>query len=87
MASASNCFSCTLPWPTRARAASGEQPKSAAISACGKPGYQKQLAKELAAMGNSEMWRAGAATRGLRPKEPAKRVSKSTKGIAGRKTS
>ena len=55
------------------------------ISSCGRAGYQKQLAKELAEMGNSEMWRAGAATRALRPKEKAKKVSKATKGIAGRK--
>jgi len=55
------------------------------ISSCGRAGYQKQLAKELAEMGNSEMWKAGAATRALRPKEKAKKVSKATKGIAGRK--
>ena len=55
------------------------------ISTCGRAGYQKQLAKELAEMGNSEMWRTGAATRALRPKEKAKKVSKATKGIAGRK--
>ena len=45
---------------------------------------KKQLAKELAAIGNSEMWRAGKATRALRPKEPAKKISKTTKGVAGR---
>ncbi len=55
------------------------------ISTCGKPDYQKQLAKELAVIGNSEMWRAGAATRALRPKEPARKISKATKGVAGRK--
>ena len=55
------------------------------ISTCGKPDYQKQLAKELAAIGNSEMWRAGAATRALRPKESARKISKATKGVAGRK--
>ncbi|KPK80263.1 MAG: ketol-acid reductoisomerase [Phycisphaerae bacterium SM23_33] len=55
------------------------------ISACGGPDYQKQLAKELAAMGGSEMWRAGAATRALRPKQAAKKVSRATRGIAGRK--
>ena len=57
------------------------------LSACGKGDYQQRLAEELNAMGNSEMWRAGKATRALRPKEAAKRISKATKGIAGRKTS
>jgi len=54
------------------------------LAACGKPDYQKSLQKELDEMGNSEMWRAGKAVRALRPKEPAKAISKSTKGIAGR---
>ena len=48
---------------------------------------QQQLGKELAAMGNSEMWQAGKATRALRPKEKAKKTTKATKGIAGRKSS
>ena len=55
------------------------------LSACGKAGYQKALGKELAEMGNSEMWRAGAATRSLRPKEKAKKITRATKGVAGRK--
>lgn len=55
------------------------------LSACGRSNYQKQLAKELAVMANSEMWLAGKATRALRPKETAKKISKATKGIAGRK--
>ena len=55
------------------------------LSACGRSDYQEQLGKELAEIRNSEMWRAGAATRALRPKEKAKKTSKSTKGIAGRK--
>jgi ketol-acid reductoisomerase len=54
------------------------------LSACGKPNYQAQLAKELNAMGNSEMWEVGKAVRALRPREPARAISKSTKGIAGR---
>jgi ketol-acid reductoisomerase len=54
------------------------------LTACGKPDYQQQLTKELQAMGNSEMWLAGKATRALRPKEAAKKTSKSTKGIGGR---
>jgi ketol-acid reductoisomerase len=54
------------------------------LSACGKSNYQVALTKELNAMGNSEMWRAGKAVRTLRPKESAKQISKSTKGLAGR---
>jgi ketol-acid reductoisomerase len=54
------------------------------LSACGKPDYQVQLTKELAAMGSSEMWRAGRAVRALRPRETAKQVPRSTKGVAGR---
>jgi ketol-acid reductoisomerase len=54
------------------------------LTACGKPDYQQQLTKELAALGNSEMWSAGKATRALRPKEAAKKISKATKGVAGR---
>ena len=56
------------------------------LSACGKPDYQVQLQKELDAIGNSEMWQAGKAVRALRPKEPAKAISKSTLGVAGRQT-
>ncbi len=55
------------------------------IEACGKPDYQKQLAKELNEMGNSEMWLAGKAVRALRPKEKGKVITKATKGVAGRK--
>jgi hypothetical protein len=54
------------------------------LATCGKPNYQDGLAKELNEMGSSEMWRAGKAVRALRPKELAKQVSKSTKGVAGR---
>ncbi len=49
------------------RVASGKE-CTRVLSACGAPNYQEQLAKELAEMGNSEMWRAGAASRALRPK-------------------
>ena len=55
------------------------------IKACGKPDYQKQLAKELGAIRDSEMWRAGAAVRSLRPAEKAHVTSKGTKGVTGRK--
>lgn len=54
------------------------------LETCGKPDYQKDLAKELSEMGNSEMWLAGKATRSLRPKESAKEITASTKGVAGR---
>jgi len=67
------------------RVVSGEETRRV-LSSCGKPNYQEQLKKELAAMANSEMWRAGKATRALRPKEPAKKTSAATKGLAGRKT-
>lgn len=65
------------------RVASGKEAERV-IKACGRKDYQKQLAKELAAIGNSEMWRAGAAVRALRPKEPARVITKGTKGVAGR---
>ena len=55
------------------------------ISSCGKPDYQKQLAKELNALGTSEMWLAGRAVRTLRPREKARTITKQTKGIGGRK--
>lgn len=56
------------------------------IQSCGKPNYQQQLTRELAQMGDSEMWQAGKAVRALRPKESAKKITKSTKGIAGRRS-
>jgi len=55
------------------------------LTVCGRPDYQERLARELAEMGNSEMWLAGKATRALRPKEKPRKVTRSTKGIAGRK--
>ena len=55
------------------------------LSACGKKNYKELLDKELATMGNSEMWQAGKAARSLRPKEKAKEITKATKGISGRK--
>jgi len=56
------------------------------MSACGRKDYQQQLAKELKAIHDSEMWQAGAATRKLRPKAAARKVTRSTKGVAGRKS-
>jgi ketol-acid reductoisomerase len=65
------------------RVKSGEE-CARVLSACGKADYQQQLGKELDAIGNSEMWTAGKAVRALRPKESARTIAKSTKGIAGR---
>jgi len=67
------------------RVASGAETRRV-ISACGRPDYKALLGKELDAMGNSEMWRAGKATRDLRPKEQAKSDLKSARGTAGRQT-
>ena len=67
------------------RVASGVEARRV-LTACGRPDYQRQLTEELQAIGNSEMWQAGKATRALRPKELAKAVSKTTKGIGGRAT-
>jgi ketol-acid reductoisomerase len=64
--------------------ASGQEAEHV-IKTCGGKDYQKVLAKELGTMRNSEMWRAGAAVRALRPAEKAKVISKSTKGLGGRK--
>jgi ketol-acid reductoisomerase len=55
------------------------------LTTCGKKDYQKGLTKELAQIGNSEMWRTGAAVRALRPKESARQITRSTKGVSGRK--
>jgi len=67
------------------RVASGAETKRV-LSACGKPDYQKQLSKELDVIGNSEMWRAGKATRDLRPKESAKKGARTARGTGGRKS-
>ena len=65
------------------RVAGGAETKRV-LTVCGKSDYKERLAKELAEMGNSEMWQAGKATRALRPKEKAKAITKATKGVAGR---
>ena len=67
------------------RVRSGAETKRV-LSSTGKVNYKDQLTKELDKMANSEMWQAGKATRSLRPKEAAKKTTKATKGIAGRKT-
>lgn len=56
------------------------------IRACGAKNYKQMLDKELSSMGNSEMWQAGKAVRSLRPKEKAKTITRSTRGVAGRKS-
>ena len=55
------------------------------LKVCGAKDYKKKLDKELAEIHNSEMWRAGAASRSLRPKEKAKTLTRGTKGVGGRK--
>ena len=54
------------------------------LDVCGQDDYQEKLGAELAELGNSEMWKAGAATRSLRPKEAAKEITAGTKGVGGR---
>jgi ketol-acid reductoisomerase len=54
------------------------------LEVCGAPDYQERLTKELAEIGNSEMWLAGKATRDLRPHEEGKGISVDTKGVSGR---
>jgi ketol-acid reductoisomerase len=65
------------------RVASGKEAERV-IKACGGKDYQQQLAKELAQIRDSEMWRAGAAVRALRPTESAKSLAKGVKGVSGR---
>lgn len=65
------------------RVASGAE-TARVLDTCGKSTYQEDLGKELAEMGNSEMWQAGKATRSLRPHEAAKQITGNTKGVAGR---
>jgi ketol-acid reductoisomerase len=55
------------------------------LQACGGKNYQQALEKELAAIGNSEMWQAGRAVRTLRPAASGKKViAVSAKGVGGR---
>jgi ketol-acid reductoisomerase len=53
------------------------------IKVCGAKGYGDKVHKELTAIGNSEMWRAGAAVRALRPKTGEAKAAKA-KGTGGR---
>jgi ketol-acid reductoisomerase len=65
------------------RVASGKE-TARVLQTCSAPDYQDKLRAELSELGNSEMWRAGKATRALRPTEAAKVISKDTKGVGGR---
>ncbi len=66
-----------------ARVASGDETRRV-ISSTGRPNYRESLGKELGEMGSSEMWRAGKATRALRPKS-ARAAKSKAKGTGGRK--
>jgi ketol-acid reductoisomerase len=66
-----------------ARVKSGAETKRV-LETCGKPDYQQDLAKELSEIHESEMWRAGAAVRSLRPKEGAKEGAADAAGTGGR---
>ena len=56
------------------------------LTTCGKQNYKALLDKELNVLGASEMWRAGAAVRTLRPKTKAKASGTAVRGTAGRKS-
>ena len=66
------------------RVASGKEAERV-IKVCGAKNYPQRVAKELAAIRDSEMWQAGAAVRALRPAGKAKVISAGTKGLTGRK--
>ncbi|MBI4979345.1 MAG: ketol-acid reductoisomerase [Spirochaetes bacterium] len=54
------------------------------IRDCGGANYQQFLAKKLAELHDSEMWKAGAAARSLRPAEQVKAKAKGKTGTSGR---
>lgn len=54
------------------------------IKVCGTPDYKAKLDAELKTMRDSEMWRAGAAVRALRPHEKAKVGADHAAGVKGR---
>jgi ketol-acid reductoisomerase len=64
---------------------SGKETKRV-ISSCKRIDYKERLDRELAVMGESEMWQAGKAVRKLRPRQKAKEITKDTKGVKGRKS-
>ncbi len=65
------------------RVVSGAETKRV-LDVCGAADYQEKLGAELNELGNSEMWRAGKATRSLRPTEVAREITGDTKGVGGR---
>lgn len=65
------------------RVKSGEETKRV-LKSTGGADYKQQLEKELKELRESEMWRAGAASRALRPNVPEAQRVKSTAGTAGR---
>ena len=68
-----------------ARVKSGDETKRV-IETCGAANYQEQLGKELAEIHDSEMWRAGKATRSLRPENQPSKFDTKAKGVGGRGT-
>ena len=54
------------------------------VRVCGARDYKKKLDAELKEMRNSEMWRAGAAVRKLRPHEGVKKGAAAATGVNGR---
>ncbi len=54
------------------------------LKSCGGKNYQELLGRELKVIHDSEMWRAGAAVRALRPKTPGKTDISTARGIGGR---
>lgn len=54
------------------------------ITVCGTADYKEKLDAELSVMRDSEMWRAGAAVRSLRPSEKARANAAEAKGTSGR---
>jgi ketol-acid reductoisomerase len=66
------------------RVKNGEETKRV-LRATGGADYKEKLEKELSELRNSELWRAGAASRSLRPNVPESQRVKSTVGTTGRK--
>jgi ketol-acid reductoisomerase len=67
------------------RVASGAETKRV-IETGSKPDYKQMLGRELAEIHDSEMWRAGQATRDLRPHEESKGDLGTMKGTGGRQS-
>ena len=57
------------------------------ITSCSRPDYRARLDKELAALGNEEIWRAGRAVRALRPGATGKGASAKRKASKRKKAS